>query len=131
LFCMSHAIAAHAVIKSPLNAFQNPSCSQRISHIALTSHVARPTSCFICISHVTRWQLLSQIDRCCSGTVLTCIARAGGALLSCAALRELRAQGCAAARLLFGGRKRNAGRGGEGGRGGEFVKSQMKINGSD
>ena len=33
LFCMSHAIAAHAVIKSPLNAFQNPSCSQRISHI--------------------------------------------------------------------------------------------------
>ena len=41
LFCMSHAIAAHAVIKSPLNAFQNPSCSQRISHIAPTSHVAR------------------------------------------------------------------------------------------
>ena len=41
LFCMSHAIAAHAVIKSLLNAFQNPSCSQRISHIAPTSHVAR------------------------------------------------------------------------------------------
>ena len=41
LFCMSHAIAAHAVIKSPLNAFQNPSCSQRISHIAPTSHVTR------------------------------------------------------------------------------------------
>ena len=41
LFCMSHAIAAHAVIKSPLNAFQNPSCSPRISHIAPTSHVAR------------------------------------------------------------------------------------------
>ena len=41
LFCMSHAMAAHAVIKSPLNAFQNPSCSQRISHIAPTSHVAR------------------------------------------------------------------------------------------
>ena len=41
LFCMSHAIAAPAVIKSPLNAFQNPSCSQRISHIAPTSHVAR------------------------------------------------------------------------------------------
>ena len=41
LFCLSHAIAAHAVIKSPLNAFQNPSCSQRISHIAPTSHVAR------------------------------------------------------------------------------------------
>ncbi len=41
LFCMSRAIAAHAVIKSPLNVFQNPSCSQRILHIALTSHVAR------------------------------------------------------------------------------------------
>ena len=41
LFCMSRAIAAHAVIKSPLNAFQNPSCSQRISHIAPTSHIAR------------------------------------------------------------------------------------------
>ena len=41
LFCMSHAIAAHAVMKSPLNAFQNPSCSQRISQIALTSHVTR------------------------------------------------------------------------------------------
>jgi hypothetical protein len=38
---MSHAIAAHAVIKSPLNAFQNPSCSQRILQIALTSHVTR------------------------------------------------------------------------------------------
>ena len=41
LFCMSRAIAAHAAIKSPLNAFQNPSCSQRTSHIAPTSHVAR------------------------------------------------------------------------------------------
>jgi hypothetical protein len=41
LFCMSHVIAAHAVIKSPLNAFQNPSCSQRTSHLALTSHVTR------------------------------------------------------------------------------------------
>ena len=41
LFCMPHAIAAPAVIKSPLNAFQNPSCSQRISHIAPTSHIAR------------------------------------------------------------------------------------------
>jgi hypothetical protein len=35
LFCMSHVIAAHAVIKSPLNAFQNASCSQRISHIRI------------------------------------------------------------------------------------------------
>jgi hypothetical protein len=35
LFCMSHVIAAHAVIKSPLTAFQNASCSQRISHIRI------------------------------------------------------------------------------------------------
>ncbi len=37
--------AAHAVTKSPLNAFhqtpKTPSCSHRISRIALTSHVAR------------------------------------------------------------------------------------------
>ena len=43
LFCMSQVIAAHAGIKSPLNAFhqtpKTPSCSHRISRIALTSHV--------------------------------------------------------------------------------------------
>ena len=56
LFCMSHVIAAHAVIKSPLNAFhqtpKTPSCSHRISRIALTSH-----------SHVLFYLHITRHDR--------------------------------------------------------------------
>ena len=59
LFCMPHVIAAHAVIKSPLNAFhQTPKSSHRTSRIALTSHVARLV---LFTHHTSRPQLLSQI----------------------------------------------------------------------
>ena len=55
LFCMPRVVAAHAVTKSPLNASHQPpkipSCSRRISRIALTSHVARLV--FFYTSHVT------------------------------------------------------------------------------
>jgi hypothetical protein len=61
LFCMSRVIAAHAVIKSPVNAFHHtpktPSCSHRISLIALTSHVTRLV---LFTHHTSRPQLLSQ-----------------------------------------------------------------------
>ncbi len=44
-FCMSHVIATHAVIKSPLNAFHQAQNKLHghtaFSHFALTSHVAR------------------------------------------------------------------------------------------
>jgi hypothetical protein len=55
LFCMPRVVAAHAATKSPLNASHQPpkipSCSRRISRIALTSHVARLV--FFYTSHVT------------------------------------------------------------------------------
>ncbi len=58
--------AAHAVIKSPLNAFhqtpKTPSCSHRISRVALTS-IARHTSCFICTSHVTTATAFAILNR--------------------------------------------------------------------
>ena len=61
LFCMPRFIAAHAVIKSPLNAFYQtpkiPTYSHRISRIALTSHVARLV---LFTHHTSRPQLLSQ-----------------------------------------------------------------------